>query len=125
MLNGTLSEMPRYQGEMPRIGLVIDGQTLGMLLDNDLQAQFLQLCQHSHSVLCCRATPLQKGKVVTLLRDRLKVMTLAIGNTRPFYMGCQVSDLHCSTCRFVGMPLLFLNMKTYFGLLLQVMVPMT
>ncbi|XP_053497541.1 phospholipid-transporting ATPase VB isoform X1 [Ictalurus furcatus] len=80
MLNGTLSEMPRYQGEMPRIGLVIDGQTLGMLLDNDLQAQFLQLCQHSHSVLCCRATPLQKGKVVTLLRDSLKVMTLAIGD---------------------------------------------
>ncbi|KAI5618352.1 putative phospholipid-transporting ATPase VB [Silurus asotus] len=80
MLNGALSEMPRFLDEMPRIGLVIDGQTLGLLLDDDLQAQFLELCQHSRSVLCCRATPLQKSTVVTLLRDRLKVMTLAIGD---------------------------------------------
>lgn len=83
ILNEALREIPRVLGEIPRIGLVIDGQTLGLLLDNDLQAQFLQLCQHSHSVLCCRATPLQKSKVVTLLRDGLKVMTLAIG-TRPY-----------------------------------------
>ncbi|KAK3558571.1 hypothetical protein QTP86_021022 [Hemibagrus guttatus] len=80
MLNGALSEIPQYGGEMPRIGLVIDGQTLGLLLNDDLQAHFLQLCQHSRSVLCCRATPLQKSKVVTMLRDRLKVMTLAIGD---------------------------------------------
>ncbi|XP_053340907.1 phospholipid-transporting ATPase VB [Clarias gariepinus] len=80
MLNGALSEIPRFLGEMPRIGLVIDGKTLSLLLDDDLQAPFLQLCQHSHSVLCCRATPLQKSKVVTLLREKLKVMTLAIGD---------------------------------------------
>ncbi|XP_060771268.1 phospholipid-transporting ATPase VB [Neoarius graeffei] len=80
MLNGALNEMQQFMDEMPRIGLVIDGHTLGLLLDNDLQDQFLQLCQHSRAVLCCRATPLQKSKVVTLLRDRLKVMTLAIGD---------------------------------------------
>ncbi|KAG7324489.1 hypothetical protein KOW79_012505 [Hemibagrus wyckioides] len=80
MLNGALSEIPQFGGEMPRIGLVIDGQILGLLLNDDLQAHFLRLCQHSRSVLCCRATPLQKSKVVTLLRDRLKVMTLAIGD---------------------------------------------
>lgn len=86
MLNGAMSEMLPFLGESPRIGLVIDGQTLELLLDNDLQAQFLQLCQHSRSVLCCRATPLQKSKVVTLLRDKLKVMTLAIGNTLDLFI---------------------------------------
>lgn len=86
MLNGALNEIPQFGGEMPRIGLVIDGQTLGLLLNDDLQAHFLQLCQHSRSVLCCRATPLQKSKVVTLLRDRLKVMTLAIGNTLDLFI---------------------------------------
>ncbi|XP_060743448.1 phospholipid-transporting ATPase VB [Tachysurus vachellii] len=80
MLNGALSEIPQFLDEMPRIGLVIDGQTLGLLLDDELQAHFLQLCQQSRSVLCCRATPTQKSNVVTLLRDRLKVMTLAIGD---------------------------------------------
>lgn len=86
MLNGALSEIPQFLDEMPRIGLVIDGQTLSLLLDDDLQAHFLQLCQHSRSVLCCRATPTQKSTVVTLLRDRLKVMTLAIGNTLDLYL---------------------------------------
>ncbi|TTD03349.1 putative phospholipid-transporting ATPase VB [Bagarius yarrelli] len=80
MLNGALGEIPQLASEIPRIGLVIDGQTLGLLLDKDLQVQFLQLCRYSRCVLCCRVTPLQKSEVVTLLRDRLKVMTLAIGD---------------------------------------------
>ncbi|KAI4899202.1 hypothetical protein NFI96_023595 [Prochilodus magdalenae] len=82
MLNGALEEMPRYRSmeKEPSIGLVIDGRTLSLLLDDDLQTQFVQLCTYSRSVLCCRATPLQKSRIVTLLRQRLKVMTLAIGD---------------------------------------------
>lgn len=81
MLTCALSEIPRYPGEMTRVGLVIDGPTLDVLINPELQSLFLQLCRHSRAVLCCRATPLQKSTVVTLLRDRLKVMTLAIGKT--------------------------------------------
>ncbi|XP_066523155.1 phospholipid-transporting ATPase VB isoform X2 [Hoplias malabaricus] len=82
MLNGALEEMPRYrcQDYEASIGLVIDGRTLKLLLDDDLQTQFVELCRHCRSVLCCRATPLQKSRVVTLLRHKLKVMTLAIGD---------------------------------------------
>uniref|UniRef100_A0AAR2KWY8 Phospholipid-transporting ATPase n=1 Tax=Pygocentrus nattereri TaxID=42514 RepID=A0AAR2KWY8_PYGNA len=82
MLNGILQELLR-NGSLESeasIGLVIDGRSLSMLLDDDLQMQFVQLCTRCRSVLCCRATPLQKSRVVTLLRRRLKVMTLAIGD---------------------------------------------
>ncbi|XP_062849346.1 phospholipid-transporting ATPase VB [Trichomycterus rosablanca] len=80
MLNCALGEIPKYPSDMTRIGLVIDGPTLDLLLNNELRSLFLQLCKHSRAVLCCRATPLQKSTVVTLVRDRLKVMTLAIGD---------------------------------------------
>ncbi|KAL0973744.1 hypothetical protein UPYG_G00210370 [Umbra pygmaea] len=68
--------------EEPRlsIGLVIDGHTLGLALQSDLVASFLELARRCRSVLCCRVTPLQKSAVVTLVRERLKVMTLAIGD---------------------------------------------
>uniref|UniRef100_A0AAY5EDV4 Phospholipid-transporting ATPase n=1 Tax=Electrophorus electricus TaxID=8005 RepID=A0AAY5EDV4_ELEEL len=62
------------------VGLVIDGRTLGLLLDSDLQEGFVQLCTHCRAILCCRTTPLQKSRVVTLLRSKLGVMTLAIGD---------------------------------------------
>lgn len=40
--------------------LVIDGRTLAYVLDKPLDELFLKLAQHCTSVLCCRATPLQK-----------------------------------------------------------------
>uniref|UniRef100_W5LI40 Phospholipid-transporting ATPase n=1 Tax=Astyanax mexicanus TaxID=7994 RepID=W5LI40_ASTMX len=74
------------------IGLVIDGRTLSLLLDDDLQTQFVELCSHCRSVLCCRATPLQKSRVVTLMRHRLKVMTLAIDGANDVNM-IQAADV--------------------------------
>lgn len=59
--------------------LVIDGRTLDFALQKELQGPFLELACCCRSVICCRSTPLQKSQVVRLVRDELKVMTLAIG----------------------------------------------
>ena len=59
--------------------LVIDGRTLAFALQKDMQNSFVRLARRCRSVLCCRATPLQKGEVVKLIRHELNVMTLAIG----------------------------------------------
>lgn len=40
--------------------LVIDGRTLAYILDQPLDEIFLNLARRCTSVLCCRATPLQK-----------------------------------------------------------------
>ncbi|XP_006631939.2 phospholipid-transporting ATPase VB isoform X1 [Lepisosteus oculatus] len=64
----------------PTFGLVIDGRTLSFVFEEDLKTKFLELARRCRSVLCCRATPLQKSSVVKLAREQLKVMTLAIGD---------------------------------------------
>lgn len=68
-----------YHLSMSSSVLVIDGKTLAFALQKDLQGDFVKLARRCRSVLCCRATPLQKGEVVKLIRHELKVMTLAIG----------------------------------------------
>lgn len=62
-----------------RLGLVIDGRTLAYALDKSLEDKFLAVARSCRAVLCCRSTPLQKSMVVKLVRNKLKVMTLAIG----------------------------------------------
>ncbi|KAG8439091.1 hypothetical protein GDO86_005340 [Hymenochirus boettgeri] len=64
----------------PAVGLVIDGRTLNVVFQGGLELKFLELAKHCRSVLCCRATPLQKSMVVKLVRDKLNVMTLSIGD---------------------------------------------
>lgn len=65
-----------------RLGLVIDGRTLAYALDKSLEDKFLAVARSCRSVLCCRSTPLQKSMVVKLVRNKLKVMTLAIGKSQ-------------------------------------------
>ncbi|XP_008282682.1 probable phospholipid-transporting ATPase VB [Stegastes partitus] len=86
ILDCTLEEVRRYSADprnvdtTPDISLVIDGRTLAMALSPDLQERFVDLAKRCRSVLCCRVTPLQKSRVVKVVRERLKVMTLAIGD---------------------------------------------
>ncbi|XP_015906001.1 phospholipid-transporting ATPase VA [Parasteatoda tepidariorum] len=63
-----------------RRALVIDGRTLSYVLDKPLDKLFLSLAQHCTSVLCCRATPLQKAYIVSLVKETLDVLTLAVGD---------------------------------------------
>ncbi|XP_056012522.1 phospholipid-transporting ATPase VD-like isoform X2 [Ostrea edulis] len=60
--------------------LVIDGRTLAYALHEQMEDIFLQLAQKCTSVVCCRSTPIQKGSVVKLVRDKLNKLTLAIGD---------------------------------------------
>lgn len=63
-------------------GLVVDGKTLTFILDrrSNLTAPFLELTTFCTSVLCCRATPLQKAYIVKVVKEELKMRTLAIGD---------------------------------------------
>nr|CAD7433264.1 unnamed protein product [Timema monikensis] len=62
--------------------LVVDGKTLTYILDrrSNLQKPFLDLTRYCSSVLCCRATPLQKAYIVRVVKEQLKMRTLAIGD---------------------------------------------
>ncbi|XP_029460604.1 probable phospholipid-transporting ATPase VA isoform X2 [Rhinatrema bivittatum] len=77
----------------PSLGLVIDGKTLAYALDMSLEDTFLSLARQCRSVLCCRSTPLQKSMVVKLIRDKLKAMTLAIGDGANDVSMIQVADV--------------------------------
>ncbi|KAM3836356.1 phospholipid-transporting ATPase VA isoform 2-T2 [Vipera latastei] len=77
----------------PNLGLVIDGRTLAYALDKGLEDKFLSLARKCRSVLCCRSTPIQKGMVVKLIRDKLKTMTLAIGDGANDVSMIQVADI--------------------------------
>ncbi|XP_030057241.1 phospholipid-transporting ATPase VA [Microcaecilia unicolor] len=77
----------------PSLGLVIDGKTLAYALDISLEDHFLSLARQCRSVLCCRSTPLQKSMVVKLIRDKLKAMTLAIGDGANDVSMIQVADV--------------------------------
>uniref|UniRef100_A0A8C6YHS7 Phospholipid-transporting ATPase n=1 Tax=Nothoprocta perdicaria TaxID=30464 RepID=A0A8C6YHS7_NOTPE len=75
------------------LGLVIDGRTLAYALEPALEDKFLALAKRCRSVLCCRSTPLQKSMVVKLVRDKLKAMTLAIGDGANDVSMIQVADV--------------------------------
>ncbi|CAK6433193.1 unnamed protein product [Pipistrellus nathusii] len=93
-----LSEDVPYQPSAPRAsglraGLVVTGKALEFALQESLQRQFLELTACCQAVVCCRATPLQKSEVVKLVRNHLRVMTLAIGDGANDVSMIQVADI--------------------------------
>ncbi|XP_047412585.1 phospholipid-transporting ATPase VB isoform X5 [Sciurus carolinensis] len=77
----------------PEVGLVIDGKTLNAIFQGKLEKLFLELTQYCRSVLCCRCTPLQKSMIVKLVRDKLSVMTLSIGDGANDVSMIQAADI--------------------------------
>jgi len=63
-----------------RYGLVINGNSLEYALDDSLNDKFLELATQCKGIICCRVTPLQKAKVVTLVKNKRNAITLAIGD---------------------------------------------
>jgi phospholipid-translocating ATPase len=62
----------------PPFGIVINGSSLRHALKmEDILLETASRCQ---AVICCRVTPLQKKKVVDLVKKRKKAVTLAIGD---------------------------------------------
>ncbi|KAI5966195.1 uncharacterized protein KGF55_000504 [Candida pseudojiufengensis] len=74
----------------PKHALIIDGGALTLMFQNLddhpsenvklIRDKFLLLGKQCKSVLCCRVSPAQKAEVVKLVKTRLGVMTLAIGD---------------------------------------------
>uniref|UniRef100_A0A3Q3VTE2 Phospholipid-transporting ATPase n=1 Tax=Mola mola TaxID=94237 RepID=A0A3Q3VTE2_MOLML len=61
-------------------GLVVDGASLSLAL-REHEKLFMEVCKNCAAVLCCRMAPLQKAKVVRLLKTSPeKPITLAIGD---------------------------------------------
>ncbi|KAJ6151320.1 hypothetical protein N7470_007914 [Penicillium chermesinum] len=60
--------------------VVVDGDTLKLMLDDELKQKFLLLCKQCKSVLCCRVSPAQKAAVVNMVRNGLNIMALSIGD---------------------------------------------
>ena len=64
----------------PTHAVIIDGETLKLVLDDKLKQKFLLLCKQCKSVLCCRVSPAQKASVVGMVKNGLSVITLSIGD---------------------------------------------
>ncbi|XP_069747994.1 phospholipid-transporting ATPase VA isoform X1 [Narcine bancroftii] len=88
-----IGTLPSPAAQQHNFSLVIDGRTLSFALERTLEDKFLALAQSCRAVLCCRSTPLQKSMVVKLVRDKLKVMTLAIGDGANDVSMIQVADV--------------------------------
>uniref|UniRef100_H2ZKF4 Phospholipid-transporting ATPase n=1 Tax=Ciona savignyi TaxID=51511 RepID=H2ZKF4_CIOSA len=70
-----------------------DLPALGQSAVSEIADKFVLLARRCRSVLCCRATPLQKGMVLKLIKDKLHVMTLAIGDGANDVSMIQVADI--------------------------------
>jgi len=69
-----------HEPPQPTHALVIDGDSLRLMLDERLRQKFLLLCKECKSVLCCRVSPAQKAAVVAMVKNGLDVITLSIGD---------------------------------------------
>ncbi|KAF7726201.1 hypothetical protein EC973_008999 [Apophysomyces ossiformis] len=82
----TLEQLRRSQLEVEekstyqKCALVIDGESLKYALEPPCKEELLALGTQCMAVICCRVSPMQKAKVVNLVKKGLKVMTLAIGD---------------------------------------------
>ncbi|MCJ1476204.1 hypothetical protein MMC13_004870 [Lambiella insularis] len=75
-------EAARHNHEPPGPGhaIVIDGDALKLVLEDEIRQKFLLLCKQCRSVLCCRVSPSQKAAVVHMVKAGLDVMTLSVGD---------------------------------------------
>ncbi|KAJ3105718.1 hypothetical protein HDU97_007695 [Phlyctochytrium planicorne] len=60
--------------------LIIDGTSLKYALHKSCRSILLELGCRCNAVVCCRVSPLQKARVVSLVRKGLGAMCLAIGD---------------------------------------------
>lgn len=69
-----------HEPPAPTHAIVIDGDSLKLVLEDELRQKFLLLCKQCRAVLCCRVSPSQKASVVQLVKIGLDVMTLSVGD---------------------------------------------
>ncbi len=76
-----------------KFALIIEGATLKYALDKRCRRVFLDLTSRCKAVICCRVSPLQKAKVVELVRHGGNAMTLAIGDGANDVSMIQAADI--------------------------------
>ncbi|KAJ5122948.1 hypothetical protein N7448_009045 [Penicillium atrosanguineum] len=64
----------------PTHAVIVDGETLKLMLDDEFKQKFLLLCKQCKAVLCCRVSPAQKAAVVNMVRHGLNIMALSVGD---------------------------------------------
>ncbi|OCK78643.1 phospholipid-translocating P-type ATPase [Lepidopterella palustris CBS 459.81] len=69
-----------HEPPAPTHAIVIDGDSLKLVLDDSIKQKFLLLCKQCRSVLCCRVSPSQKAAVVQMVKTGLDCLTLAVGD---------------------------------------------
>lgn len=83
-MTGSEEELKRAKKDhnppAPTHALVIDGDALKVVLEDELKMKFLLLCKQCKAVLCCRVSPSQKAAVCQMVKKGLDVMTLSIGD---------------------------------------------
>uniref|UniRef100_A0A673LYD9 Phospholipid-transporting ATPase n=1 Tax=Sinocyclocheilus rhinocerous TaxID=307959 RepID=A0A673LYD9_9TELE len=80
-------------------GLVVDGASLSLAL-REHEKLFMEVCKNCSAVLCCRMAPLQKAKVVRLLKTSPeKPITLAIGDGANDVSMIQEAHVGIGRCR--------------------------
>lgn len=62
------------------LAFVIDGETLKHALTYSCREDLVDILVSCKAVICCRLSPLQKADLVTLIRQEVKAITLAIGD---------------------------------------------
>ncbi|KAL1915087.1 uncharacterized protein VTP21DRAFT_7568 [Calcarisporiella thermophila] len=75
----TTVHRPEKDAELQH-ALIIDGETLKCSLERSARDLLLEVARRCDSVICCRVSPLQKAKMVNLVKKGLHAMTLAIGD---------------------------------------------
>ncbi|KAK0400356.1 hypothetical protein QR680_003461 [Steinernema hermaphroditum] len=78
-----LNNCPNWPNDNERTGgygLVITGEALEHALKAQFERALLDIGCMCSSVICCRVTPLQKAKVVNLVKRNKKSVTLAVGD---------------------------------------------
>jgi len=72
-------ELAKHNGDK-KVALVIDGKTLTYALESVAREDVIKLAIKCEACICCRVSPSQKAQMVTLVKNHLKCITLAIGD---------------------------------------------
>ena len=64
-----------------KYSLIIEGSSISNCITNPEASKiFWELIKNSHSLICCRSSPLQKSKIVEFIKKNTNERTLAIGD---------------------------------------------
>jgi phospholipid-translocating ATPase len=64
-----------------QFGLMIDGETLKSIYENNFESRLCNICLRCDAVLCCRLSPAQKAQLVKMIKEtKEKPITAAIGD---------------------------------------------